>query len=346
LPSSMAPERILIVRVAALGDVARASSLLSRIRAERPGAHITWLCSNQSAALVRLFPGVDRIVDLDEHRLFSGKFAVQAVEVARTWLRLAGGRFDLALLGHPDPRYRRLIQPVPAHRIRTLAAPSRESRQFIGDEFASLLDGHSVPEGQFPVADLRPTVVNVSLPPDFVHLVQRDNLVLLVPGGAKNSLRDDPLRRWPLPAYVELARRLTQEGMTVALIGGKSDEWVRTPFAELPVVDLIGHLNIAQTLRVMHAASVVVSHDTGPLHLAHLVRARIVALFGPTVPQRVLGNHSSIHVLWGGADLPCRPCYDGRNYAPCTSNLCMQRISVDDALDAVSGFLTSGRPAP
>lgn len=332
---NMASQRILIVRVAALGDVARASALLGRIQTEQPDAEVTWLCSTQSAPLVRLFPGVHRIVELDEGRLFGADPWLQVKEVVQTWIRLAGRRFDLALLAHPDPRYRRLIQTIPGRRIRTLAPATRETREYVGDGFAALLDGGKVVPGRYPIADLRKRVQHTPLPADLPQLTELGNLILLVPGGAKNTLRDSPLRRWPVESYAELARRLLDRGNTVGLIGGKGDQWVRPAFAGTPVIDLIDRLDIAQTLRLMSAASAVVSHDTGPLHFAHLVRAKLIALFGPTVPERELGQHPSMHVLWGGAELACRPCYDGREYAQCSSNLCMQSISVQSVVGAV-----------
>ena len=87
-------------------------------------------------------------------------------------------------------------------------------------------------------------------------------------------------------------------------------------------------MSVVESAAVLAAASVVVSHDTGPMHLARLVRAPLVALFGPTAPSTFVPADERTHVLWGGATLACRPCYDGREVAPCRSNLCMQDIDV------------------
>ena len=51
-----------------------------------------------------------------------------------------------------------------------------------------------------------------------------------------------------------------------------------------------------------------------------------------------------VQMLWGGADLACRPCYDGRDYAPCASNLCIQSITVREAHDAVRDLLAEAAP--
>src|SRR5687767_1428611 len=96
----------LIVRVVALGDVALATPLLSRIRAEHPDARITWLCGSGNEELVRLFPGVDEVIPINESRVFRGNPVARGVEILNTWRRLAGRKFDHVLMLHPDPRYR------------------------------------------------------------------------------------------------------------------------------------------------------------------------------------------------------------------------------------------------
>ena len=98
-------ERILIVRLAALGDVVMASTIVTRVRAERPGAHVTWLTSIGARPLVELF-GVDEIVAVDDRRLLAGSIAVKLSSLARVWRTLAGRRFDIVVLAHADPRFR------------------------------------------------------------------------------------------------------------------------------------------------------------------------------------------------------------------------------------------------
>lgn len=329
------PEQILIVRLAALGDVARATSIVGRARRERPDSRLTWVVDTRAASLLELVPGIHRIVSVNAEQLLTGTSLERVRECVRLWWLLAGTTFDLALLAHPDPRYRILMAGVRARRTRILAAPTRDTATFVGDEFAALLDDRALAPGEFPVADLRAAVAHVPLPPD-IRLTDRPT-VLLVPGGARNLLRDDPLRRWPLTSYAALADELLSAGYDVVLLGADSDRWVQPAFEGLAVRDFTGMLDLPQTLRLMAQPGVaVVTHDTGPLHLAHLVRARIVALFGPTVPNRVVGAANNITALWGGAHLACRPCYDGRNYAPCTRNLCLENISVAEVVTAVT----------
>jgi ADP-heptose:LPS heptosyltransferase len=213
------------------------------------------------------------------------------------------------------------------------------------DEFARLLDSAGTDgyrPGHYEMADLRQRVAAVELPNDVGRQLNGGRVdVLLVPGGARNMLLDDPLRRWPTKSYTDVAHTLIAEGLSVAIIGDNGDAWVRPAFDGVPVIDLIGRLDIPQTLRVIGESGVVVSHDTGPIHFARLVRTRLVALFGPTIPRQVLGESDQVTVLWGGASLACRPCYDGRNFAPCQRNRCLEDVSVSSVVDATRDALSS-----
>ena len=163
--------------------------------------------------------------------------------------------------------------------------------------------------------------------------------MVLAPGGAKNILSDGALKRWPVQFYAVLAKQLIGSGLRVALIGAESDQWVLPNFAGMSVINLIGQTKLDDLLSVLGAATVVVSHDTSCLHLARLVAIPVVALFGPTIPHSFITGAELEHLLWGGADLPCRPCYDGAKYGACASNLCMQSISPEAVRQKVENIL-------
>lgn len=342
---SKSGERILIVRLAALGDIILASTILTRIRAERPRAQVTWLTSDGARPLVELF-GVDEILTVDERRLLGASTATRAASLVRVWSRLAGRRFDVVVLAHADPRYKLLIRSARVGELHMLRrSPHGHMNpipgRFFGDEFARLLDG-SMARGPAPqrygIADVRHRL-DIGLRP------HDPPFVVMAPGGARNVLREDPLRRWPAERYAQVAARLLPT-YGVAIVGDAGDAWVRPAFAGLRVQDLIGSLELHDTLRVLARASLVISHDTGPMHLARLVRAPLLALFGPTTPRQVLGDPDGVTVLWGGAALACRPCFDGREYAACSNNLCMQDVTVEQVVECALTMLDGRRAAP
>jgi heptosyltransferase-2 len=328
--------RFLIIKIAALGDIAVTTALLSRIRADHPDAVVTWLCGEAGRSLVELFEGVDEIITVNDRRVFRGSLFERAAAVFGVWIKLAGRRFEHVLLVHADARFRVLVWPlVWTSRISMLKhGVNPLLGRFRGDEYARLLDGNASSGPivrSHPLADVRP-----NLPAPIAH---DSPVVVLVPGGARNILREDWMRRWPIECYRELATRLIDSGVQVDLVGDSGDVAASQQFLGLALRDHIGRLSINETLRVLRDADVVVSHDTGPLHFARLVRTPAVALFGPTEPRNMLGADPDIDVLWGGEHLPCRPCYDGRNYAECSNNLCMRDISVESVFAAVQNRL-------
>jgi heptosyltransferase-2 len=100
-------------------------------------------------------------------------------------------------------------------------------------------------------------------------------------------------------------------------------------FAGVPVVDKLGVLSLSETVDALARVDLVISHDTGPMHLAQLVRAPLIALFGPTPPSQYVMPSDATTVIFGGEHLACRPCYDGKEFADCADNQCMSSISVE-----------------
>lgn len=339
----MSGRRYLIVKLSAVGDVAMASTLPGAIRTRQPDAHVTWLCGRRVAGLVRLYDGVDELITVDESSLFRGNVAARLAEAARLWRTLIPRRFDVTLLGHADSRYRALLAPVRTGRLRSLDLDSGPGQlpipsRYFGDEYVRLLDesrARGPIEGHAALADPRRSLPSPARP--------REVGVVLAPGGARNVLRESALKRWPVERYGELASRLLTMGHPVTLVGDEHDAWVRPYFAGLAIRDEIGAHDLTGTLALLNVASLVIVHDSGVLHLARVVRTPVLALFGPTSPAQFVEPSPDCTALWGGARLACRPCYNGREFAACTNNLCMQDISTDAVVQRAELMLGSHR---
>jgi heptosyltransferase-2 len=285
--------RILIVKIGAIGDVVMAMNMLGQ------GHEITWVCGKTVAPLLR---GLTELIEVDEKRLLTGKWKV--VALVALWWKLLGRSFDLVITAHPDPRYQWITKFVRAKERKVW----KPSGRYHGDEYRELLAG-ALPKVEGRPFDLgRPYVV-------------------IAPGGARNLLAESPHRRWPIERYAELMRKLP---ITVVVTGSESDAWVRDHLPE-GYVDLIGKTDLLDLLGVLQKAKALITHDSGPLHLAKLARCPVIALFGPTNPTQFAGP--GVNVLWGGEGLPCRPCYDGKKFAQCAHFSCMRAISVERVLE-------------
>ncbi|HMF54617.1 MAG TPA: glycosyltransferase family 9 protein [Edaphobacter sp.] len=162
-------------------------------------------------------------------------------------------------------------------------------------------------------------------------------------------LGEQILRRWPVDQYVILSRRLLNRGWEVMLLGGPEDAWVIPYFQDLSVKNSVGALTLPQVISACDACDAVVTHDTGPLHMAGLSTTCVVGIFGPTDPATRVPRRSSVVGVWGGQGFACRPCYDGRDFAPCTFNGCMHQVTPELVLRELDQLLEErdqGEPRP
>lgn len=334
--------RALIVKFGAIGDVVMAIPAAASLYAS--GWAIDWVASELVAPVLRLYPWI-HVIAIDEPRLLRGTLAQRlntTVQLSKTLRARArqNGRYELAATLYYDQRYSLLTSLVPASRRVKLSRTDRRTQLLEGrhhtDEYARILSGRLDEVTPFQLAPI--PVPQLPMP---VRPTQGNRpRVVLVPAGARNVLRDDALRRWPIEHYVTLAGELLQQGCEVLLAGGPDDRWASAHFAALTgagpesFADLIGTLSLAETLALMDSALVTVTHDTGPLHLAGITSTAIVTIFGPTDPHGRLPQRSNAVAFWGGAGFACRPCYDGREYAPCSKNDCMAQVTPTTVLEA------------
>ncbi len=315
--------KLLFVKLGAIGDGVMALEALARVQ----GLEITWVSGNGLAPLVSASGLVKETISVDESRFYHGGFFTRLREVAKIWWRLKFRRFDACVVAYRDRRYgifswfsctkrKVFFTPVPG--------------RFHGDELFLLIQ-------KLLGRDLFPSERREATIPRFQGKSRSGKFtVAIAPGGARNILRDDALRRWPLDRYHELAEVLLRAGAEVVYTGGPQDLWVRDGMPA-GVIDEIGKYDLLQLVERFQSCSVVVTHDSGPMHLARLANVPVAALFGPTIPsEKVRGGNTKI--FWGGESLACRPCYNGQSYAACADNICMRQIAVDAVANWILGL--------
>jgi len=153
-------------------------------------------------------------------------------------------------------------------------------------------------------------------------------------------------RRWPMQNYAELIRQLEDKGYFIILTGEQDDtDYVRdflihNKFGS-KVKDLSGKLDLGGLIALLKKARLLVTNDSGPLHLAVSIGTPTVSLFGPETPERFGASDSNKHKAFY-VRIYCSPCLNVLNQktAPCNGdNECMKRIPVNDVLKAVESFL-------
>jgi heptosyltransferase-2 len=154
---------------------------------------------------------------------------------------------------------------------------------------------------------------------------------------ALNPGASHPVNRWSTRSFAELADMLAlSPEIRVILLGGPDDRALSQEISSMaasgPLV-LTGKTTLLQLGAVLHKCSLLVSGDTGPMHLATAVGTRVIALFGAADPERTGPVGAGNRVLQA-RDLACVPCRSRSCTAKRTME-CMERISVEQVSQAV-----------
>ena len=162
----------------------------------------------------------------------------------------------------------------------------------------------------------------------------KGNLILIHPFASW------PTRRWPVSRFAEVARYFLEKGHHVGIIGGggiAQKEWVGPIAALLGKTDrgktgikdrlafFLGEMSLRESAFLMTLSELVITDDSGPMHLSAALGVRTLAIFGPTDPVRLGPSYgpqcSSVHL-----DLACRPCMKRR--CP-IGTLCLEELPTD-----------------
>ena len=304
------------------------------------GYAIDWVCGRAVQPLLTCYSWIN-LIPVDDKAILLGKPLERAWHIGGLLGKVAFRGYDLCATLYYDRRFHLLTWPI---RARKKVALSRESRASVllpgrhhADEYSRVLLGTTDACKEESVAPVRPDCPM----PSPLPVGKSARRIAIVPGGASNVLTQQIVRRWPIENYVGLARDLLNRGWEVVLLGGADDNWVKPHFSDLTVTDCIGTLSLPEVISVCDTCDGVVSHDTGPLHLAGLSQACLVGIFGPTDPASFLPRRPFVVGIWGGQGFACRPCYDGRNFAPCHFNGCMHQVSPELALRELDRLLAA-----
>ena len=130
-------------------------------------------------------------------------------------------------------------------------------------------------------------------------------LAVLCPGAEYG-----PAKRWPTEHFAALARQLNQSGYTVWIIGSAKDQEIGATIELLSeglAVNLCGRTQLAEAIDLMSGADIVVSNDSGLMHVAAALNRPLIALFGSSSPIFTPPLSKQVTVL--RHPVPCSPCF-------------------------------------
>ena len=344
-----APRRILVLRLERIGDLLMTLPALADLRAFAPHAEIDLVVGSWNADLARAIDPVTRVECLDASwlaRESEGRGVPSLLAAARRWRSTP---YDLAINFEPDIRANLMLASSGAAWTVGYRNGGGGALLDVALDFETV--AHTSDNGRRLVAAIFDSPVPPEQPPTFV-----------VPMGAhENALRllaqaGQPLiglhvsggraiKQWPVERFAEVARRLVEHsGATIVLSGAAADRpMVQTVKSVLPgpkVIDVAGHVDLLTLAGVIERLDLLVTGDTGPMHLAAAVGTPVVAVFGPSDPARYAPRGPLDRII--RVDLPCSPCNRIRlPPARCVGHTpdCLELVSVNDVFAAAASVL-------
>ncbi|MCB0356139.1 MAG: glycosyltransferase family 9 protein [Bdellovibrionales bacterium] len=328
--------KVLIIRLSSLGDILQCLPCADLLRQEWPDSEIHWLVKREFSDTIKSAKSLNKVIEFDKQ---TGLF-----NFIKTVWNLRNERYThiydahsnvrshiasfLLRLTHPKAfflrrsknRFKRWL--LFAWRVKLLPTPFLAAKSF-----TEPLIQWGVSSNRWPTASVELVIS---------HQVEKllaglSNFVLIAPSAAWE------LKRWPLEHWQKLVSLHPQHSFVI--VGGPQDQFCQELADHHPdnTLNLAGKVNWNETFEVINLATVVVSGDTGVLHMADYLQKPTVALIGPTA----FGFPSSPTAQVLEVPLSCRPCTkDGRG--KCKNKIhkrCLTEITPETVHEQINASL-------
>ena len=330
-------KRILIIRLSAMGDVLLTTPLVRSVKARYPEARIDFLVKEDYAPLLRTNRHLDNLL------LFSPESGF--FEIRRILQKIRETEYDAILdlqvnlrslifrafsgarrrIHHRPDRWRRFLlvhfgrglqsvfQPVPLRFFDSISSLNVED------------DGGGL--------DL---IVEEGAKQTAVSVLGEGRRIALAPGASRFT------KRWPAEGFAEVGAHFQEKGNKVVLLGGEDDrdvcEEVARRMQKAPL-NVAGRFLLQETAAAIAGSDLLISNDTGLMHMGAALRKPVVAVFGPTTAHLGFAPFRTSSVVVE-RPLSCRPCsYHGTERCPKGHFKCMEEIQSMDVIRAAESLL-------
>ena len=333
-------QKILVISPSWVGDCMLMQPMLMRLGQRHPGCLIDVLAPPWTEKLLRTMPEV--------HGVIANPFPHGALQLAaryRLGKQLRVARYDQAIV-LPNS-WKSALVPFFAH-IPLRTGFVGESRYILLNDTRKL-DKQKLPlmverfaqlaedaQGEIPRPLANPKLTISDTQRDAtLHKLNTKNLcpgtrltldqpVAIFCPGAEYG----PAKRWPAAYYANIAQRLRQRGYAVWLIGSGKDRHAAeeiNQLAEGQCINLCGSTDLGDALALLACARLVISNDSGLMHLAAALDRPMLALFGSSSPQFTppLSAHAQVVKI----DIECSPCF--KRECPLGHFNCMMQLTPD-----------------
>lgn len=360
-PQPTPVRRVLLMRLERIGDLLMVLDAIHDARQFWPDAEIDLAVGSWNLTVAKMIPEISRIEVADAPWLSRADADLPTGALIRQALRWRERHYDVVVNFEPDIRSNFLLW---------LTGAPRRFGYSTGGGGGLLTDAAAYEPLQHVSVNARALVARAAGRPVALDGGSRSARLVVPPEADAAAARVLHGRRgpfigvhasggreskqWHLDRFGAVARRLAEsKGATIVLTGSDADrplvDAVRRGLEGLPVIDVTGSLDLPALAALLARLDLLVTGDTGPMHVAGAVGTPVVALFGPSNPKRygpLAAHHRVIRI-----DLPCSPC--GRVRLPperCRGHVpdCLDGIGVETVVSAALELLDQAparRPA-
>lgn len=321
--------KILVIRPGGIGDAVLLLPMLHELALLHPDAKIDVLAESRNSEVFGWSPVVSTIFKYDRPKDFLKLFEQDYDLIIDTeqWYRLSA--VVTRLLAAPrsigfatNTRSRLFTDSRPYHQERY------ETKMFL-----ELLE------------PLRTGVVESTGPQNEMFVLPQaefkcgPSYIVLFPGASVST------KQWPAERYAEVARYCEESGFEIVIVGGKTDirsgEIVSRTLKHCH--NLVGKTSLTESASIVAGAALMISGDSGLLHVAQLLNIPTVALFGPSNPNK-WSKTGAKHIVMN-AKTDCAPCSQFGITPPCPFHVrCMREITPVEVFDAAMQLLSATNP--
>jgi lipopolysaccharide heptosyltransferase II len=325
-------EKVLIIRPGGIGDAVLLVPAIKLLRRQFPDVQIDILAEKRNSGVFDLVPEIHRVRHYDS---LAGLFAV------------FGDRYDV------------IIDTEQWHRLSAVIARLVRSRVRIGfgtNERAKMFNyaveySHVDYEANSFMHLLQPVGVDISSPVAVDFLQRPDSSIQQKVDGLLSVLEDKPYvvlfpggsisaRQWGIENFSELAGLIAATGLSIVVVGGGQDMVAGDAILQDigAGLNLAGQCDIAASAEIIARAQLLVSGDSGVLHIGVGLNRPTVSLFGPGIAKKWAPRAKYHRVI--NKQLECSPCTRFGYTPDCPYGVeCMQQISVADVFAEVKVLL-------
>ena len=325
---------ILIIKMSSLGDVLHTLPFVAELRERFPQARLTWLVHPQFSGFVPDPPMVDEVIYFDKvkfNKMSLGK-KWSCFKEMRSLLHSRNfdlvidmqGLFKSAVLAAISGCSNRIgyCEMREGSGLVSKAITGAHAKDHVIERYLDVARylGCAVKDIRFPMPDLQKEWQAVQEKTEAV----KEPYVILVPGARWET------KKWPIEYFSELAEMMLRDGKQVVLAGGPEDASLGSQITGLSpgVTDLTGKTGLRELGALIQHCTAYISGDTGPLFIAAAMKRPLIALYGPTRPDRT-GPYGSSEAVIIRAPVSCAGCLKKH----CSKWICMKAITPEKVFD-------------